>query len=128
MSPAQIYFISAVGAVLLALVIELVRRHLLREKYTLVWVFTCAGLLSIPWLYDYYAAAGRLVGIIDPNSLFFFMSIMGLVLFSLQFSLAISTAYYQRKALIQQVALLENRVRQLEDGGPGDQTPSPPLS
>ena len=42
------------------------------------------------------------------------MAIVGLVLLSVQFSLALSTAYYQRKAMVQQMALLENRVSQLE--------------
>lgn len=114
MSTPQIFFVSLLGIALFALVIELLRRQLLREKYMMAWMFTSVGLLSIPWAYDQYAALGRIVGIIDANSLFFFLSIMGLLLFCLQFSLAASTAYYQRKALIQQVALLEARVRELE--------------
>ena len=69
------------------------------------------------WLYRGYAFLGRIVGIVDSNSFFFFLSIMGLLLFCLQFSLAISTAYYQRKQLIQKMALLEARVRELENVG-----------
>ncbi len=114
MSTPQIVFVTAVGIALFALVIELVRRQLMREKYTLVWVFTSLGLLSVPWFYDYYAAAGRVVGIVEVASLFFFLSIVGLLLFCLQFSLALSTAWYQRKALTQKIALLELRIRELE--------------
>lgn len=130
MTPRQIVFVTAVGLALLILVLELIRRQMLRERYSLLWFFICVALLSVPWLYDLYQAAARLAGIKDPNSIFYFMAIVGLVLLSLQFSLALSAAYYQRKQLIQQVALLEERVRRLEgalrerEGAPKDGPPS----
>jgi hypothetical protein len=114
MTPRQIVFVTAVALALTILVLELIRRHMLRERYSLLWFFICVALLTMPWLYDGYLWVAHRVGIKDPNSIFYFLAIMGLVLLSLQFSLALSTAYYQRKQLIQQVALLENRVRQLE--------------
>ena len=115
MTPRQVGFVTIVGLALFVLVLELIRRQMMREKYSLLWFLAGLLLLSVPWLYGLYAAAGRLVGIVDPNSVFFFAAIMGLVLLSLQFSLAISTAYFQRKTLVQQAGLLENRVRQLEE-------------
>lgn len=115
MTPRQIVFVTFVALGLLMIVLELIRRRLLRERYSLLWFFVSLVLLSLPWLYDLYVAFGHLVGIVDPESVFYYTAIMGLVLLSLQFSLALSSAHSQRKALIQQVALLENRLRHLEN-------------
>ena len=67
MTPRQAVFVTFVALGLLVFVLELIRRHLLRERYSLLWFFICVVLLSVPWLYDAYAALGRLVGIKDPN-------------------------------------------------------------
>ena len=94
MSSRQWIFVTAVGLALLALVLELIRRRMLREKYSLAWVFLCVGFLTAPWLYWAYAFVARLVGVVDPVSLFFFLAIVALFLLCVQFSLAVSTAYY----------------------------------
>ena len=114
MTPRQIVFVTAMAVGLLILVLELIRRQMLREKYALLWLSISIGFLTVPWLYDAYAWFAVQVGIVDPISLFFYLAILGVLLLSLQFSLALSTAFYQRKAVGQRVALLEERVRQLE--------------
>jgi len=131
MTPRQVLFVTLVGLGLLILVLELIRRHLLREKYSLLWFFIAVALVTVPPLYGVYQWFARRVGIRDPNTIFFFLAIVGLILLSLQFSLALSTAYYQRKQLIQQTALLENRVRRLENalsekGSPETRGPGSP--
>jgi hypothetical protein len=113
-TPRQMVFVTFVALALFVLVLELIRRHMLREKYSMVWFLTCIVFLTVPLLYDVYAWFASWVGILDPISLFFYLAIVGLVLLSLQFSLALSTAFYQRKALTQSMALLEQRLRRLE--------------
>ena len=117
MTPRQIVLITVAAVGLIMLVLELIRRRMMRENYSLLWIAVSVALLSVPWLYDVYVVMANFVGIKDPNSFFFFIAIMGLFLLCLQFSLAISTAYYQRKTLVQQMAMLEHRVRQLEAEG-----------
>jgi NADH:ubiquinone oxidoreductase subunit K len=68
----------------------------------------------MPLLFDFYVAVGKSVGIMTPTSVFFLLAILGLMLLSLQATLAASAAYTHRKALTQQFALLENRVAALE--------------
>ncbi len=132
MTPRQITVVLAISIALLALIFELIRRSLLREKYSMLWIFVGVVLLTVPLLYDAYVALGRFLGIVDPMSFFWFLGIVGLVFLCLQFSLALSTAYEQRKATVQQVALLATRVRELEDRlsreSPGDDERAPASS
>lgn len=117
MSPHQTVFITVIGVLQLAFVFALIRRHMLSERYALLWICIAVVFLTIPFLYDVYAAAGRFVGIVSPTSVFLLLAILGLMLLNIQTSLAISAAYTHRKILTQQLALLENRILRLERGG-----------
>ncbi|MFH0965812.1 MAG: DUF2304 domain-containing protein [Planctomycetota bacterium] len=114
MTTPQIIFVTFLGVLVLLLVLELVRRHLLREKYSALWILIALALVSVPWLYNFYVFLAGLVGIKSPTSFFFYSSIMLLLLLSVQFSLAASSAYYQRKRLAQEIALMDERLRRLE--------------
>lgn len=114
MTPRQIVFVVFVAVGILGLILELIRRRMLREKYSLLWVMISVVMLTIPVLYPYYVKCALSVGIKSPQSFFFYCAIIGLVLLSLQFSISISTAYRNRKVLSQQMALLERRIRDLE--------------
>ncbi len=114
MSLRQVVLVTVASLLLLGLVLELIRRHRLREKYALAWLAIALAAATSPWLFGFYARLARVAGIIDPSSLFFFLAIFGLLLLCLQFSLALTSAHTQRKILAQQAALLEERVRRLE--------------
>jgi len=115
MTPRQILFLVIVAVTMITIILELIRRRLLREKYSLLWVLIALVMLTIPFLYDYYVSLGHYMGIKNPRSFFFYSAIIGLVLLSIQFSISISTAYRNRKVLSQQIALLEKRIRDLEE-------------
>ena len=95
-------------------VLELIRRHMFREKYAMLWLVLAAIIASIPWMYPVYVRMGRLVGIKSEMTTFFFGGIVILLLLSLQFTLALTTAYRQRKRLAQKIALLEGRIIELQ--------------
>ena len=114
MTPPQIAFVLAVAVGLLLLVMETIRRRMLRERYALLWVLIAAGMISVPFLYELYRSVGFSVGIRDVNHFFFYGAIVSLFLLCLQFSLAASAAHVHRKALTQQLALAEERLRRLE--------------
>jgi len=108
--------LTVVGAsiALLLLVLELIRRNMLREKYALAWIFISVSMASVPWLYDLAVPVAKFLGILDPRSFFFLLAILGLLLLSLQFSLALTTAFVHRRGLTQKMALLEQRIHALE--------------
>ncbi len=117
MSLHQTLLITIIGVLQLLFVFELIRRHMLRERYALLWICIAVAFLTTPFLFDAYVAAGRFVGIMTPTSVFFLLAILGLILLNIQASLAASAAYTHRKILTQQLALLENRVLTLEQAG-----------
>lgn len=106
--------ILALSLGLLGLVLELVRRGVLKERYALLWLITAGGGLAIG------IAPGLIVAIADLFHfqyltvifvVYFFFS-FGLVL---NFSIVISQLYEQNRALTQEVALLAHALERLEN-------------
>lgn len=110
----QICFISGFGIFFLILVVELMRRRMMRVKYSLLWVFIAFSFIAFPMFQKPFEQLALLFGIRDIRSLYFTMSILGLFLLSIQFSIALSEAYKQRKKSISEIAMLDNRITQLE--------------
>ena len=110
----QICFTSGIGIFFLFLVIELMRRQMMRIKYSLLWVFISFSFITFPLFQKPFEYLSLLFGIKDIRTLYFMISILGLFLLSLQFSIALSVAYSQRKKSISEIALIENRISQLE--------------
>lgn len=108
--------IFAIGAtvLLLVVVLELVRRKRLMERYAIVWLFSGLALLVLAlWggLLDRFADA---LGVAYPPNALFLIA-FGFVLFLLlHFSLAVSRLSDQAKILAQRLALLEERVVRAE--------------
>jgi hypothetical protein len=102
-----------VSSLLLALVIELVRRKKLSEEYSFVWILCALALLGLSVgrrLLDQVALG---LGIHYPPAalilvLFFFVFVA-----SLSFSVVVSRQRQQLERLIEDTALLEARVREL---------------
>lgn len=127
----QSLFAVLIGSGIILLVLELIRTHMLREKYAMVWFAFPVFIFSTPILFDQYTAIARVFGIIDPISFFFSMAFVLLFLLCLQFSIALTTAWGQRKILMQRIAFLEEDLRALREEmtserKPIEDTPSSP--
>ncbi|MBF0140512.1 MAG: DUF2304 domain-containing protein [Magnetococcales bacterium] len=94
--------------------IHLVRRRMFREKYSLLWIGISLLFLSIPFLEEFYRFIGELFDIRNFLSFLLFCALLTLFLLSIQFTVALSVAFYQRKEMAQHMALLEAKVRGLE--------------
>jgi hypothetical protein len=110
----RIQVISIIGsALLLAFVIELLRKRRLKEEYSLIWL--CGGaiflLLSI-WR-DLLSAIALAVGVAYPPAALFLILIMGAYLMLLHFSLVFSQQVEKSKAMAQEIALLSLEVEHL---------------
>lgn len=118
----RVQIVAIVGAVaLLLVVLEMVRRRRLMERYALLWMFSAVVILALAIWQDALNTLARWMGIVSgPNALFFVA--VGFILFLLlHFSAAMSRLSDQSKVLAQRHALLEARVRELE----GDAAPDP---
>lgn len=107
--------ISIVGAiVLLALVIEFVRRRRLRIGYSLLWLLTGTTTLGLVLFQDILVFLAQLMGIKSPSSLLFTAGILFALLILLGNGITLTTLWRQNKNLAQEQALLEWKLAQLQ--------------
>jgi len=108
--------LAAVGAtfVLLLLVLELVRRRRLLERYALVWMAVTALLIVLAVWDGLLTGVATLIGIAYPPSALFVVAFGFVILLLLHFSVAVSRLTDQSKVLAQSLSLLEERVRRQE--------------
>ena len=108
---------------LLLLILELVRRRRLMERYALLWLFAGVVLLVLAAWKGLLTTLSYKVGIHYPPSALFVVAIgLGLVLL-IHFSLAISRLTDQNKLLAQRLAILQHRVEVAERGKSPPQSP-----
>jgi hypothetical protein len=111
------------SALLFGLVIELVRRRRLVERYALLWMIVSTVILVLAIWTGLLKAAGRLVGIVPANFLFF--AALGFSFFlMLHFSVATSRLSEQVKALAMEVARLDLQLRTIRGARANGEAPS----
>jgi len=110
-------YILGIAVTLLALgvVIEMLRRRRLRERHALWWLVAGAMALVISVFPATLDWAADLVGVAIPTNLVFFVSIAILFLVCLQNSSEVTVLENKTRTLAENSALLELRIRQLEE-------------
>lgn len=120
----QITYVFGIASALigLAVVIELLRRHRLRERHAIWWLV--AGLLALivgifPSTLQW---AASVIGIEVPVNLVFFVSIATLFLVCLQHSAELTKLEERTRRLAELASLQDLRIRQLEERVNSNQT------
>jgi hypothetical protein len=108
--------IVAIGAtlVLLLVVLELVRRRRLLERYALVWLGSTLVLLGLGIWQGLLGTIADAIGVIYPPNALFVIAFGFVLLLLLHFSTAVSRLTDQTKVLAQRLALTEQRQAELE--------------
>jgi hypothetical protein len=109
----QILAVAASGVLLLVL-LELVRRRRLLERYALLWLFSAAILLALAVWRDLLADVADLIGVAYPPNALFLIAFGFVLVLLLHFSLAVSRMSDQIKVLAQRLALLDEHVRKAD--------------
>jgi hypothetical protein len=104
-----------IAAFALLMILELVRRRRLRIGYTLIWLMVGVATMILILFPPIVSAVARLMGIASPRSLLFTAGIAFALWIALDHSLTLTKLWRQDKDIAQQHALLEKRVRQLQD-------------
>lgn len=102
-----------VALIIVALVIELVRRKRLREKYAVLWLVIGMATLVLAAFPGLLYAIAPIVGIALPSNLLFVLSILLLVGVCLHLSWEISILEDETRALAEEVAILRAQVERL---------------
>ena len=116
--------VAVVGTLLfLVLVIELVRRRRLVERYALLWISAALVLVVLAVWSDALSLLADGLGIISPPNALFFLGVGALFILALHFSVAFSRLSEETKILAQEVARLDREQRRIRKGdlsGEGD--------
>lgn len=107
-------FVAIFSISLFVVVLELVRRKHLREKYALIWLFTSLGLIVLSFSGKFLDQISALVGIAYPPTLVFLIGSLFLLLLTLSLSVIVSHQTTRIIKLVQEIGLLEERIRKLE--------------
>ena len=111
--PVQL-FAALASVVLLGVVIELIRGRKLRERYALLWLGTAGVILVF--------AVWR-SGLHELSNALFVLAMLFVLVLLLHFSTVISKLSDRTTTLTQRLALIEDRLRELE----GETGPARPL-
>ena len=98
-------------AMLFVIVLELVRRRRLLERYALLWLFSTVVLLGLAVWKGLLERVASTIGIYYAPSALFAVAFGFILVLLLHFSLAVSRLSDQSKVLAQRLALLEQRQR-----------------
>jgi len=113
---SRIQVVAVVGAVaLLLIVLELVRRRRLMERYALLWMLSAVVILGLAVWQDALEQIAKAMGIISAPNALFFVAVAFVLFLLLHFSAAMSRLSDQSKVIAQRHAILEQRVRELEE-------------
>jgi len=102
------------SATVLLLVLELIRRGRLKERYALLWLFSGFVLFILSASRGLLETISQLIGIYYPPSLLFLIAFVFLLLITLHFSAVISGLSEKNKRLAQEVALLRQAIEDLQ--------------
>jgi hypothetical protein len=108
-SRIQIVAIVAAGLLLIVL-LELVRRRRLLERYALLWLLSALVLLALSIWRGLLETIADAIGVAYPPNALFLIAFGFVLLLLLHFSLAVSRLSDQTKVLAQRLALLEETV------------------
>jgi hypothetical protein len=103
----------ASAAVLLVVLLELVRRRRLLERYALLWLFSALVLLGLSVWRGVLEEIAEAIGVAYPPNALFLVAFGFVLVLLLHFSLAVSRLSDQAKVLAQRLALLEERIQPL---------------
>jgi hypothetical protein len=112
---AHLQIVAILGTLgLLVLVLELVRRRRLLERYALVWLGSALVLLALGVWKGLLTSVSNAIGIAVPSNALFAIAFGFVLLLLLHFSIAVSRLTDQTKVLAQRLALIEQRQRDHE--------------
>ena len=116
MIDSRLTLVAALAVLLvLGVIIELIRRHRLQERYALLWIATGTVMLVLALWRGALHTFAELVGIAYPPSALFMVAGLFVFVVLLHYSTVLSRLSEQNKTLAQRLALLEERLRDRDE-------------
>jgi len=96
-------------------ILDLVRRRRLREEYSWLWLLTSVVLFLLVIKYSWLMVLSRIIGVVIPTSTLFLGALIFLMVLSVQFSVRISNLTNLVKNLVQENALLRDKIEEIKE-------------
>ena len=109
-------FVVVAAAGLLLLVLEMVRRRALAEKYSLLWLIMAGAILLLAVARPALDLIAPVLGIYYAPSALFVVGFVGMLVILLYFSAVITQLTRQNRIAAQQIGILQVRIEALEKG------------
>jgi hypothetical protein len=109
-----LYQILAIAGalVLFVLVVDFVRRGLLKEKYSVLWLASALAILVLALKKNLLDTIAGYLGVSYAPSLLFLVAFLFVMLIILHFSVVISIFHDKNKVLTQEITLLKNAMHE----------------
>lgn len=95
------------------IILDLVRRRRLREEYSWLWLLTSAALFVLVIQYSWLELITEAMGAVLPTTTLFIGALVFLMFLSIQFSVRISKLTDQVKNMVQENALLREKIEKI---------------
>lgn len=97
------------------IVFHLLKRKTLHLKYTLLWLTSGIAMFALAIWPQILLSLTNIVGIYDPTNALFVAALFFVIMILMSLTAIVSKLNDKNKRLIQTIALLEKRIRELED-------------
>ena len=119
-----VQIIAVLGSLILfVFVIDFIRRNLLKEKYAVLWISLSVVVTTLSLWKSLLDRLAIFVGVAYAPSLLFFVAFIFVLLILLHFSVVISIFHDKHKILTQELAMLKDKVEELEAKAEEDRKP-----
>lgn len=103
-----------VGALLLLVIFELLRRRQLREKYAVLWILVALAVLPLAVFPRGLDTVAEAIGVASGASLVLFLGVLLLLLICTHLSWEVSQLEEETRILSEEVALIRTKLGELE--------------
>ena len=119
------YWLGVAGGVLIvAVVVEMVRRRYLRGRYAVVWVVLGAGAALLALFPDLLGRASSALGVVVPLNLLLFLGMLVMLVMIMQLSSETGRLRERTRILAEEVALLRVDAHEPDDATVGSRHPA----
>lgn len=111
MNTERVQIFAIIGSVVIFLfILELIRKKKIKEQYSLLWFFSGLAFIILAVWRDALQWLAHIMGIAYPPAALLLILVIAIFLILIQFSVIISKLSDKNDRLIQEVALLKERV------------------
>lgn len=94
------------GVMILSVIVELLRRRRLREKYAVIWLFVGCFVIILAFFPGGLNGVARLLGVASGASLVLFLAVVFLLIIAIHLSWEVSQLEEETRTISEEIALL----------------------